>query len=107
MGGARHCVTRGAAAARAGVAIGVSMGSGYGVLGGIAGFLIGLGCCLVVTSVVDSATHTIFVCWAEHPSALLHTHQEQFTSLATAWQQFQPEAWAASGYGAQFATTAV
>lgn len=105
----------------------MSMGAGYGAVGGLAGVLIGLGCCLVVTSVVDSGTHTVFVCWAEHPAALQQTHPEQFTALAAAWQQFQPEvrrragaarraaarararaqAWVASGYGAQFASRAV
>ncbi|CAK4626958.1 hypothetical protein LEN26_011573 [Aphanomyces euteiches] len=62
------------------------------------GLLFGLGISLVPLSVVDSAVATIYVCFAEDPAALQHSHPEHFTELMTEWHRKYPEVMVASGY---------
>ena len=38
-------------------------------------------------SVVDAGVATVFVCFAEDPSAFQRTHPELFTPLLEAWEQ--------------------
>lgn len=63
---------------------------------------VGFGMCMIVTSVIDSAVATVFVCFAEHPDALAATHPDQLGALVGAWQQFHPQAFSGAGYDVRF-----
>lgn len=61
-------------------------------------FLVGLLLSTTIVGVVDSATKTIFVCYAKAPAALHATHPTQFFKINDAWNQFHPDVYATSGY---------
>lgn len=81
--------------------------SGYVFAAAFLGFLIGFGMCMIVSSVIDSAVATVFVCFAEHPDALAATHPSHLNALVQAWQTFHPQAFARAGYDVRFARPGV
>ncbi|RQM29073.1 hypothetical protein B5M09_002014 [Aphanomyces astaci] len=64
----------------------------------LTGLFFGLGVAIIPMGVVDSAVATIFVCFAEDPVALQHSHPEHFNELMTEWHRQYPEIMVASGY---------
>jgi hypothetical protein len=51
-----------------------------------AGCLIGFALALVLSTVLESAVSTIFVCFAEDPQALAEVHPELSQELIAAWE---------------------
>ena len=95
--------------ALANAGLGVAFGLAFGkegtdarevgmVIGGVLGFIFGLGLCSIVTSVIHSAVQTVYVCWAEAPEALADTHPEEFGKLLTAWMEAFPSVMQKAGY---------
>jgi len=68
------------------------------VIGCLLGALFGLGMCSIVTSVIHSSVQTVFVCWAEAPSALAESHPEHFGNLLDAWMERYPDIMKQAGY---------
>ncbi len=68
-------------------------------VGGILGALFGVGMCSIVTSVIHSSVQTVFVCWAEAPSALAESHPDHFANLLDAWMERYPDIMNKAGYG--------
>jgi len=64
--------------------------------------IIGFMMCAIVSTVITSSVATVFVCWAENPEALGHTHPEHLESLLNAWRTFHPAEMEACGYNARF-----
>ncbi|KAF0694844.1 Aste57867_14308 [Aphanomyces stellatus] len=62
------------------------------------GLFFGIGISLVPLGVVDSAVATVYVCFAEDPVALQHSHTEHYNELMTEWHRKYPEIMVASGY---------
>ncbi|ETW04546.1 hypothetical protein H310_03777 [Aphanomyces invadans] len=62
------------------------------------GLFFGLGVAIIPMGVVDSAVATVFVCFAEDPVALQHSHPEHFSDLMTEWHRQYPEIMVTSGY---------
>jgi len=60
--------------------------------------LVGFFLSSTILGVVDSATKTIFVCYAKAPSALHATHPTSFYKINEAWGQFHPDVYETSGY---------
>ena len=95
----------------------ISMGAGAGVayvsmpsnpdrgaiaaLAGVLSLCVGFFSASIMTSILASATRTVFVCWAMNPGALLNTHPHTLNNLAAAWAEFQPQVWTSSGYAQQ------
>lgn len=86
----------------AGWAVSMVDDGGWVFAGAFLSFLVGFGMCMIVTSVIDSAVATVFVCFAEHPDALAATHPDQLGALVGAWQQFHPQAFSGAGYDVRF-----
>jgi hypothetical protein len=61
-------------------------------------FIVGILLSTTILGVIDSATKTIFVCYAKAPSALHATHPTAFFKINDAWGQFYPDAYETSGY---------
>lgn len=61
-------------------------------------FFVGILLSATILGVIDSATKTIFVCYAKAPSALHATHPTAFFKINDAWGQFHPDAYETSGY---------
>ena len=68
------------------------------VVGGVLGALFGMGMCSIVTSVIHSSVQTVFVCWAEAPSALAESHPNHFGNLLDAWMERYPDIMQKAGY---------
>lgn len=50
------------------------------------GFLVGYAMATVTMSVIDAGVATVFVCFAEDPTALEATHPDHFAELLRAWE---------------------
>jgi hypothetical protein len=61
-------------------------------------FFVGILLSATILGVIDSATKTIFVCYAKAPSALHATHPTAFFKINDAWSQFHPDTYETSGY---------
>jgi len=61
-------------------------------------FFVGLLLSTTIVGVIDSATKTIFVCYAKAPSALHATHPTHFFKINEAWSKFHPDVYTTSGY---------
>ena len=61
-------------------------------------FFVGLLLSSTIVGVIDSATKTIFVCYAKSPNALYATHKMDFYKINSAWNQFHPETFRRCGY---------
>jgi hypothetical protein len=72
------------------------------LLCGLLGFLMGIGCCSIVSMVVESGVKTAFVAFGEQPDALQANHPEHFTRITDAWAQFYPSALVDSGYRSRY-----
>ena len=70
-------------------------------LAGVLSLFVGFFAASIMTSILASATRTVFVCWAMNPAALASTHPATLQSLARAWEEFQPQVWVSSGYASQ------
>lgn len=94
----------GALLARATVAVNVSGvdHTAVMVLVAIFAFIVGFLMCAIVSGVIESAVKTVFVCFAERPDALVHTHPQAFQELVAAWNAFHPEYIRSAGYNHQF-----
>ena len=55
------------------------------VIMGVSGFLLGYCISSILTCLVDSAVHTVYVCWILHPDDLKRCHQKQYRQLAAAF----------------------
>lgn len=64
----------------------------------IISFLIGVLCNVIMTTMMTSCVHTIFVCFALNPAALGAKHPNHLQSLTNVWHTFYPEEYAANGY---------
>lgn len=53
--------------------------------------------CAIASSVVESIVATIFVCFAQDPTALQSTNPQEFNRIVGAWQRFHPQVMAKSG----------
>lgn len=53
---------------------------------GVVGFVIGVGNCLVLVSVLSSAVDTVFVCYAADPGVLQVNRPVEFACLEAAWE---------------------
>lgn len=62
----------------------------FASFGGIS-FVIGFAMAIVISTVVTTALHTIFVCFAEDPNAFQQTHPDHYSQLVYAWKQFHPD----------------
>merc|ERR1712023_222068 len=60
--------------------------------------LVGFFLSTTIVGVIDSATKTIFVCYAKAPSALHATHPTHFFKINEAWSKFHPDVYTTSGY---------
>jgi hypothetical protein len=58
-----------------------------------AGFLMGLATCNPLLFLMESASRTIMVCLAEHPSEFAESHPDLFEILVSGWSTAYPEAW--------------
>lgn len=56
------------------------------ILMALYGAFFGFVLALVVSSVIESAVSTIFVCFAEDPQSLSETHPELYATLVEAWE---------------------
>ncbi|KAF0686140.1 Aste57867_22105 [Aphanomyces stellatus] len=66
--------------------------SGAKVVFPILGLAFGIGVTLVPLSIVDSAVATVFVCFAEDPSAFARSHPELHNTMVDAWRVAHPDA---------------
>ena len=57
-----------------------------GLFIGVVGFVIGVGNCLVLVSVLSSAVDTVFVCYAADPGVLQAHRPAEFACLKAAWE---------------------
>lgn len=64
----------------------------YAVVGGF-GFVAGLAMAMVLCTVVTTALHTIFICFAEDPVAFRGAHPQYYQDLVAAWKKCHPDAW--------------
>jgi len=58
---------------------------------GLLGFIIGACLCSVTMNVVNSASATVFVCFADDPQALRNNHKQEYDGLVTSWNLFHPD----------------
>ncbi|CAF3282293.1 unnamed protein product [Rotaria socialis] len=65
-------------------------------------FTIGIAMGTIMASILSSGVRTAFVCFAMNPTALGATHPEHLQNLLLAWYQFQPQAFAASGFAMHY-----
>ncbi|DAZ94821.1 TPA: hypothetical protein N0F65_012848 [Lagenidium giganteum] len=65
---------------------------------GIFGFIAGVSMALVLSSVIVTSLHTVFVCFAEDPIAFSRNHPVEYESLVGGWRQFHNDA-LISAYG--------
>jgi hypothetical protein len=59
----------------------------------VAGFVVGLVTCNPLVFLLESASRTIMVCLAEHPSEFAESHSDLFEGLTAGWSAAYPEAW--------------
>jgi hypothetical protein len=59
------------------------------VVAALAGFILGLSTCLVLTDVLTSAVDTIFVCYYMDPTALADRRPKEYAVLAAAWKEWE------------------
>lgn len=64
----------------------------------VLGLFVGVGVAITPLSVVDSSVATIFVCFAEDPSAFAQSHPELYQPLVTEWHNLYPEIMVQAGY---------
>lgn len=68
---------------------------------GVVSGLIGMSLCMIMMSIIDSAVATVFVCWAENPSALQTGYPDWHGKLMSAWCKAYPQAMQKCGYQGQ------
>jgi hypothetical protein len=61
-------------------------------------FVLGLCIATVFTDIIDGSITTVFVCFAEDPSALQQTHPEEHRQLMAAWTEIYHEEMVQCGY---------
>jgi hypothetical protein len=64
----------------------------------VLGFIVGTSMCAVVMTVIDSAVCTVYVCFAEDPTALSATHPAAHHELMSAWSVMYPREMRSCGY---------
>lgn len=69
----------------------------YGTFAAYA-FIAGFSMAIILSNVVTTALHTIFVCFAEDPVAFGRAHPDHYADLVAAWKQCHPDVWAVA-YG--------
>mmetsp|Transcript_9969 Transcript_9969/g.29413 ORF Transcript_9969/g.29413 Transcript_9969/m.29413 type:complete len:805 (-) Transcript_9969:954-3368(-) len=85
------CLIGGALAALVAAIIGSILGRELVTAIGLAGFLVGFMIVQQVTELVESATATIFVCYADDPQSLARTHPVEFGLITTAFTSHFPQ----------------
>ncbi len=70
-----------------------SLSTLYVVFIGVVGFIAGFSMAMVLATLITTALHTVFICFAEDPIAFSGTHPEHYIDLVNAWRQFHPDAW--------------
>ena len=67
-------------------------------LAAIISFVMGFMASAIMTSILASATRTVFVAFAMNPLALQATHPKNLNQLASAWAIAHPDIWSSCGY---------